>query len=116
MYQQWTICKPLVFSCGTFKEEKINGETRFCYDYRKLNDVTHKDFYCLPLIDDLIEALSGAKWFTLWTSSPVLASQTHRLIAEFPDSVQALLKCTDISYTWIVEAEEVFLKAERSTH
>ena len=43
---------------------KKNGGIRFCVDYRKLNDVTHKDSYPLPRIDESIEALSGAKWFS----------------------------------------------------
>ena len=37
---------------------------RFCIDYRKPNDVTRKDSYPLPWIDDLVEALSGARWFS----------------------------------------------------
>ncbi len=32
-------------------------------DYRKLNDVTHKDAYPLPRIDDIPDALRGAKYF-----------------------------------------------------
>jgi hypothetical protein len=41
---------------------KKDGYTRFCVDYRKLNDVTVKDAYPLPLISDCVEALSGAKY------------------------------------------------------
>ena len=44
--------------------KKKDGGVRFCVDYRKLNDVTHKDSYPLPRIDDSVEALSGAKWFS----------------------------------------------------
>ena len=44
--------------------KKKNGGLRFCMDYRKLNDVTRKDSYPLPCIDESIEALSGAKWFS----------------------------------------------------
>ena len=44
--------------------KKKDGGIRFCVDYRKLNDVTIKDSYPLPRIDDSVEALSGAKWFS----------------------------------------------------
>jgi hypothetical protein len=40
-----------------------NGELRFCVDYRKLNDVTKKDCFPLPRIDDTLDTLAGAKWF-----------------------------------------------------
>ena len=43
---------------------KKDGSTRFCVDYRKVNDVTHKDSYPLPRIDDTIDALAGSKWFS----------------------------------------------------
>ena len=43
---------------------KKDGSTRFCVDYRKVNEVTHKDSYPLPRIDDTIEALAGSKWFS----------------------------------------------------
>ena len=43
---------------------KKDGTTRFCVDYRKLNHVTKKDSYPLPRIDDTLEALAGARWFS----------------------------------------------------
>src|SRR5208282_1201099 len=44
--------------------EKKNGKKRLCVDYRKLNKVTKKDCYPLPRIDDMLETLSGAQWFS----------------------------------------------------
>ena len=37
---------------------------RFCVDYRKLNDVTVKNRYPLPFIQDVFDQLGGAKVFT----------------------------------------------------
>ena len=36
---------------------------RFCVDYRHLNDVTVKDAYPLPRIDDTLDMLAGTQWF-----------------------------------------------------
>ena len=36
---------------------------RLCCDYRKLNDLTIKDAYPLPRIDDTLDRLYGATWF-----------------------------------------------------
>ena len=43
---------------------KKDGSWRFCVDYKKLNDVTRKDSYPLPRIDDSLDALNGSKWFS----------------------------------------------------
>ena len=44
--------------------QKKNGSLRFCVDYRKLNAVTRKDAYPLPRVDDTLDTLAGAQWFT----------------------------------------------------
>ena len=43
---------------------KKDGGTRFCVDYRQLNDATTKDAYPLPRIDDTLDMLAGKKWFS----------------------------------------------------
>jgi hypothetical protein len=37
---------------------------RLCVDYRHLNAITVKNNYPLPGIDELLDELAGAKWFT----------------------------------------------------
>ena len=44
--------------------QKKNGDLRFCIDYRKLNDITIKNRYPLPLISETLDRLSKAKYFT----------------------------------------------------
>ena len=51
-------CSPVVLIA------KANNETRFCIDYRKLNQVTIKDCHPLPRIDDTLDCLDGAQWFS----------------------------------------------------
>ena len=43
---------------------KKDNTWRFCVDYRKLNDVTIKDSYMIPQVNDLLDTLSGQQYFT----------------------------------------------------
>src|SRR3954467_15116819 len=44
--------------------DKKDGATRLCTDYQKLNDVTIKNKYPLPKIEDLFDQLTGARVFS----------------------------------------------------
>ena len=51
---------------------KKDGGIQFCVDYHRLNDVTVKDAYPLPRIDDTLDMVAGKQWGRL---SPVILMQ-----------------------------------------
>jgi hypothetical protein len=44
--------------------KKGTTQMRMCIDYRKLNEVTKKEIYAFPRIDDVLDSLGGKMWFT----------------------------------------------------
>ena len=43
---------------------KKDGTHRFCVDYRSLNSISKADTFPLPRIDDLLDQLGGARYFS----------------------------------------------------
>jgi len=52
------------YSCPVVLVKKKCGAIRFCCDFRRLNDATRKDSYPLPRINEIINTLTGAKFFS----------------------------------------------------
>ncbi|XP_023764406.1 uncharacterized protein LOC111912904 [Lactuca sativa] len=52
------------FGAPVLFQRKQDGSLRMCIDYRALNKVTVKNKYPIPLVSDLFDRLTNARWFT----------------------------------------------------
>ena len=52
------------FGAPVLFQRKQDGSLRMCIDYRALNKVTVKNKYPIPLVADLFDRLTNARWFT----------------------------------------------------
>ena len=46
---------------------KRDGTMRFCVSYHRLNSIIKTDVFPLPRIDDSVDILANAKYFSTWT-------------------------------------------------
>jgi len=52
------------FASPVILVKKKDGFWHFCVDYMHLNNSTVKNKYPLPVVDELLDELHGAAWFT----------------------------------------------------
>ena len=73
--------------------KKLRGGIRLCIDYRKLNTITKKDRYLIPLIKETIARIVGCKIITKLNIRKVF----NRIRISTLKDEDLLLFCTPIS-------------------
>ena len=78
--------------------KKPGGGLRFCVDYRALNKLTKKDRYPLPLIQETLQSLGKAKWFTKLD----VITAFHRIRIAHGDEWKTAFRTRYGLYEWLV--------------
>jgi hypothetical protein len=52
------------FASPVLPVQKKDGTWCFCIDYRRLNDITVKNRYPMPILDEILDELAGTQYFT----------------------------------------------------
>ena len=78
--------------------KKKDGTWRLCINYRALNKITAQNRYPIPWIEDLLDQLKGAKYF----SKIDLKSGYHQVPIEPSDVWKTAFKAKEGLFEWLV--------------
>lgn len=97
--------------------KKKDGSFRFCIDFRQLNAITAKSKYSVPVIEELLDELQGASWF----SSLDFTAGYHQIRLRVGEEPKAAFQTHSGQYEfWVMAfglsgAPATFLKAMNTT-
>jgi hypothetical protein len=86
------------FSSPMLLVRKKDGTWLFCVDYGQLNELTVKHKYPMPIVDELLDELSSAGWFTKLD----LRSRYHQICTAEEDQMKTAFQTHQGLYEFTV--------------